>query len=237
MQSQQAVRRPHKAHAAPAGQFAVTLELVAHDFGNRQLGNGFEQGFLQAFGQRGTLDHAVVKQGFCLAVHGALELRHGRSVGTKSAQPLEQRRCGVAAGVQPHTDGHEFLRDGFVGRLGRYIGDVGAQPSRRSKSLDKGKAGFCSWLSAIRRVFGRYLFFKQAGLGQFFRQDLRKSGAKCLQGLGRQLFNKEFEQEVCGCYRHLAHAAFWFNTGMALCICATHSRGASGKPSRSRLSK
>ena len=103
--------------------------------------------------------------------------------------------------------------------------------------MDKGKAGFCSWLSAISRVFGRYLFVKQAGLSQFFRQDLRKSGAQCFQGLGRQLFNKEFEQEVLGCHRHLAQAAFWFKTGMVVCICATHSRGASGKPRRSRLSK
>ena len=72
---------------------------------------------------------------------------------------------------------------------------------------------------------------------ELLKQHTGKSITKFFQSLGRQLFNKEFEQEVVGRHRHLAHAAFWFKTGMAACICATHSRGASGKPRRSRLSK
>ena len=130
MQGQQAVGRPHKAHAAPAGQFAVALELIAHDFGDGQFGNGFEQGFLQALGQRCALDHAVVKQGLGLAVHGALELWHGRSISTECAQPFEQGGRCVTAGVQPHVHGHEFLRDGFVCGLCGHLGDVCSQPTR-----------------------------------------------------------------------------------------------------------
>ena len=59
-----------------------------------------------------------------------------------------------------------------------------------------------------------------------------KGVAQLLQCLWGQFFNKQFNEEVLG--RHvlvlsLVHAAF-------LTICSTHSRGAMGKPRRSRLS-
>ncbi len=46
VQRHQPMRRAHKLHAAPAGQFAVALQLVGHDFGDGQLGYGFVQRFL-----------------------------------------------------------------------------------------------------------------------------------------------------------------------------------------------
>ena len=48
VQRDQTMRRAHKVHAGPAGQFAVGFQLVAHDFRDRQLGNRFFQRFLQA---------------------------------------------------------------------------------------------------------------------------------------------------------------------------------------------
>ena len=83
MQSHQTVRWAHKAHAGPAGQLAAALQLVAHDLGDRQLGNALQQGLLQAVHQGDSGDHAVVEQGFCLAVHGALEGRNRAGIGAQ----------------------------------------------------------------------------------------------------------------------------------------------------------
>ena len=76
VQCDQAVGGAHKFDAAPARQFAVGLELVAHDFGNGQFGNGFVQGFLQTLDQAGTMGHAVVEQSLGFAVRRTFELRH-----------------------------------------------------------------------------------------------------------------------------------------------------------------
>ena len=219
VQRDQAVRRPHKAHAAPARQFAVALKLVTHDLGNRQLVDGFEQGFLQPFSKRRTLDQAVIEQGFGLAVHGTLELRDHRGISPQRRQPLEQRGRGLAAGVKADADGHQFLGDGFVGRYGGNAGDVRGQAARRGIGSQGGTGG------------------RQPQALKLLMQDISKRITQFFQRLGWQLFNKEFEQEVLGRHRHLAHAAFFVKTGMAACIWATHSRGAIGKPKRSRLSK
>ena len=118
MQGHQAVRRAHKAHCAPAGQFAIALQLVAHYFGDGQFGDRLVQRFLQALDQRSAVHRALKKQGFGLAVHGALEAGHGRSVRAQSLQLFQQRRRGIASRVQAHSQRHEFLRHGFVGGLG-----------------------------------------------------------------------------------------------------------------------
>ena len=52
MQGDQAVRRAHKVHTAPAGQFAIGLQLVLHDFGDRQLGQRFLMRFYISSGHK-----------------------------------------------------------------------------------------------------------------------------------------------------------------------------------------
>ena len=61
---------------------------------------------------------------------------------------------------------------------------------------------------------------------QLRRQHLGKRIAQLAQRLGRQLFHKQFNQQVLCTH---AQATFF-------CNWATHSGGAMGKPSRSRLS-
>ena len=52
MQCHQAMCRPDKVHAGPTWHFAVSFQLIGHDLGNGQLGQGFVQCFLQALQQR-----------------------------------------------------------------------------------------------------------------------------------------------------------------------------------------
>ena len=130
MQRHQAVGRAHKAHAGPAGQRAVCLQLVGHDLGDRQLGNGLQQGFLQAFGQRCAGHGAVIEQRFGFAVRYFFQPRHGRRVRAQRRELFEQRRGGVARSIQPHRHGHEFLRHRFVRGLRRDACDVCGQTSR-----------------------------------------------------------------------------------------------------------
>jgi hypothetical protein len=154
---------------------------------------------------------------------------HRRCVGAQRGQLFQQRRCGVARGVQPHRHRHQLLRDGLVGRLAGDMGDVHRQAARRSERRDAG----------LRRgqALGLELLIQHAGEGL----------AQLLQGFRRQLFDKQLDQKV------LVHIFHWYAFALAGCgasafgrpggahaaflvICATHSRGAIGKPRRSRLS-
>ena len=64
MQGNQTMRGPHELHVGPA-----VGQLVSHDFGDRQLGNRLQQGFLQALSQRCAFDCAVIKQRLGFAVY------------------------------------------------------------------------------------------------------------------------------------------------------------------------
>ncbi len=88
MQCHQPVGGAHKAHAAPARHLAAGLQLVAHDLGDGQLGNRLLQRLLQAFGQRCTLDGAVVKQRLGFAVGRAFQASHRTCIGTQRLQFL-----------------------------------------------------------------------------------------------------------------------------------------------------
>ena len=215
VQGNQAMGRAHKAHRGPAGQFAIALELVAHDLGDGQFGNSVTQGFLQALGQRGAAHGALKKQGFGLAVHGALEASHGRRIGAQGLQLFQQRGRGAAAGVQAHGHRHEFLRDGFVSRSGAHAAHMHRQTAGRG---EVGHGGI-----GAGQALGLQAVSQHAGKGQ----------SEFLQGLGRQFFYQQFNKQVLGGHVRVsclyAAAAFWG-------ICAIHSRGAMGKPRRSRLS-
>ena len=77
VQRDQAVRRAHKLHAAPAWQFAVGLELIRHDLRNRQACNRLFQRLLQAGIERGTANQTVVEQRFGFAIGCAPQRRNG----------------------------------------------------------------------------------------------------------------------------------------------------------------
>ena len=76
MQSEQAMRRSYKAHRAPAGQRAITRQLVTHNFGDGQFGNSLGQRFLQAVGQVGAAHRAVKVQGLGFTVHAFVQGGH-----------------------------------------------------------------------------------------------------------------------------------------------------------------
>ena len=184
VQGHQAMRRAHEMHAAPAGQRTIGFELVAHDLGNGQLGHGIFKGLLQPHVQRGAGDEAVIEQGFGLAVRRALERGHGSDrighVGAQSRELLEQGGRGQALSVQPHRHRHELLLHRAVFSLEPDMADVRGQATRRGVGGD------------ARIGAGQAL-----GL-ELIEQDLGKGITELFERLGRQLFNKQFNEKVLG---------------------------------------
>ena len=178
MQRQQAVRRPHKMHAAPARQLAIGLQLVAHHLRDRQFGQRLFQRFLQAAVQGRTRGQAVIKQGLALAVGCAAQRCHCRGrvrqVGPQRLQLFEQGGCRLPVGVQADADGHQFLRHRLVRRLAPDLADVRRQPARRRK--------WCHHRLGGGQPLGP----------QLCRHFLGKGVAQFLERLGRQLFHKQF---------------------------------------------
>ena len=199
MQRHQAVGRAHKMYAAPAGQLAVGLQLVAHDFGDGQPGQGFFKRFLQAGIQAGTCNQAVIKQGWGLAVGRLAQGGHGGcgvgDIGTQRLQFLEQRRCRLTRRVQPHAHGHELLLHGFVGGLEPDPGDVRGQTAWRGKR-------------------GHHRFIGGQALGaQLVGQHGGKGLTQLLEHLGREFFDEQFNEKIFGCHLLGFHPAlkrpFW----------------------------
>ena len=126
MHDDQAVGRAHKVDAGPA-----ILQLVAHDLGDGQLGNGFVQCLLHAIGQHHPLDGGCVVQRFGLAFTLALQACNGRFVGTQCCQLLEQCGGGLAFRIQAYGHRHQLLRHGLVFGLGQHFGDVCRQAAGR----------------------------------------------------------------------------------------------------------
>ncbi len=135
VQSHQTVRRPYKVNAGPAGHVAVCFQLIGHDFGNRQLGQAFVQGFLQTLQQVRTFGHAVVKQSVGFAIGRAFQCSHHRSriadVCTKCLQLFEQGGRGIAAGIEANGHWHQLLLNGFIGGLCGHLRDMRGQSTWR----------------------------------------------------------------------------------------------------------
>ena len=255
----QAMGRTHKTNAAPARKRTSGLQLVSHDLRNRQLGDRVGQGALQAFGERCTFGHAVQEQGFDLAVHGPAQARQHRRVGTNGQQLLLQGGRGGPRGVETDAHGHQFLRLRLVCGTGRDIAHMYRQAPRRSKGGMAGLAGDEAVFQqaprqcAAERVAQGFERFGRQFLDQQFHQQV--VGCHCCSvsaahrgtfalraavraGLGAarrgaHQASSPYWRDVelpRGRVVHGAHAAFFV-------ICSTHSRGAWGKPSRSRLSK
>ncbi len=173
MQGDQTMRGAHKLHRSPA-----IFQLVGHHLGDGQFGDGLGERPLQTFGQRGAGRHGVDEQGFGFALAFAPQAGGGVGIQPQRAELFEQRRGGLAVGIQPHGHGHELLRYGLVGRLGSDGGDAHGQSAR---------AGV-----------GRRLDVR---CGQSLRPQTRGQGAgeglaQRGQRLGRQFFNEEFDKQV-----------------------------------------
>ena len=182
VQRHQAVRRAHELHAVPARQRGAGAELVGHDLGDGQLGDGGFQRRLQAVGQRRAGLHAVEEQCLALAIGGAHELRYHGRIGAQRLQFLEQRRCGLALRVQRHLHRHQLGAHRLVGRLGSHVGDVRRQPARAGEV--RGLAGVGQQALAL----------------EFLGEGAGKGCAQALQGLGRQFLDEEFDQKVVRCH-------------------------------------
>jgi hypothetical protein len=175
MQRHQAMRRAHEPDVAPAiGQ------LVGHDLGDRQLGQGLVECLLQAFGQGGARHQAVEKQGLGLAIGCALELRHDRRVRAQRGKLFQQGGRRLAIGSQGHGHRHQLLLHGAIGGPGNDTANLHGQTARRGEGRH-------------RRIGSGQALRVQAG-GQIPGKGL----AELLQRLGRQFFDEQFnEQGVC----------------------------------------
>ena len=130
-----------------------------------------------------------------------------RVLQAKTRKLLVQWRCRVAI-CKCNCSRQKLLYNFLVGRLRAHRRDMRRQPPRRGKAGEPG----------VRR--------RQALGLELVKQHAGKGVTQLLQRLRGQLFNKQFDQKIL---RAHGQAAFF-------CSSATHSRGAMGKPSRSRLS-
>ncbi len=173
MQRDEPMGRAHELHRGPA-----VVELVAHHLGDGQFGDRLVQCALQTVREWRTGRDGVDEQGLGLAITVATQLLHGLWVQTQRGEFLDQRRRGLARGVQAHRGRHEFLRHGPVGRARQDAGDMHRQPARAGIGRDH------------RIGRGQALFLQAAGQGVGERRSQRG------QGLGRQFFDQEFDEQI-----------------------------------------
>ena len=110
----------------------------------------------------------------------------------------------------PTLDRHQLLRHRLVGGLRGDVRHVRGQAARRGEGRQHGVGG------------------GQALRLELVEQHAGEGIAQLLQRLGRQFLDEQFDEQVLRCVMRFRPPSS--------CICATHSRGAIGKPSRSRLS-
>ena len=179
VQRHQAVRRAHEVHAGPA-----VGELVAHDLGDRQLGERLVERLLQARrrasrrarGCRGTAPRPCRRAGAC-------------SCGTADASApsaasfFSSAGVGLAVGVERHATGISLCDTGLVG--------APARPRRR-----RAPPGGAAMAKAVSRGIGCGQALRLAGASDSSRGERL---AQLLQRLGRQLLDEQFDQQVLAC--------------------------------------
>ena len=179
MQRHQAMCRAHKADAAPA-----VGQLVLHDFRDRQCRQRGRQCALQAGRQLHAGSHAVQEQRVGFAVDLTAQAWHGAGVFTQRGQFLQQHRGGAAVGTQAHRHGHQLVQHRLVERGSPHGTDVRGQAARRREHCQH------------RCVTGQSLH------PQVTQQLPAKRFPQPLQGLRRQLFNEQLDQQIlCGSHR------------------------------------
>ena len=119
------------------------------------------------------LGQAVVEQDVGLAV--VSRRRPGNGIGAQRGELLEQRRRGVAGGVEADGDRHQLLHHRLVGGDGQHAGDV----------VPGGRAGVGRHGGGRRQA--RRLFGKHWQAAKAFRPAFGR--------LGRQFFNEEFDAD------------------------------------------
>ncbi|CFL86638.1 Uncharacterised protein [Bordetella pertussis] len=171
-QGHQPVRRAHELD----GGLAVG-QLVAHHLGNGQAVDGGVQPLLQPDGQLRAGGRAARHQVFLLAIGLAFQRGRIQAFQALGGQLLGQRGGGLAVGVQADLHRHQFLGVGLLGGLGQHGRQAHRQPARRGERLD-------------RAAVGQQMVARQGGAHAFGERL-----AQLLQGLGRQFFGKQFNQQ------------------------------------------
>ena len=145
VQRDQAMRRAHELHRGRA-----VGELVAHHFGDGQLGYRFLQRELQAGGERDARNRLLEEGIFGIAFDPALELiRRGAFL----FQAFGERRARLAVGAERDFGRHQFLRLGPVRSLWPHVLDEYGQPARRGEDprVARGSRSFsCARISPSR---------------------------------------------------------------------------------------
>ncbi len=214
MQRDQAMRRAYELHAGPA-----VGELVAHELGDRQLRDGLVERLLQAHGQRRAGHDGLEQQQLGLAVVAPLQRRYGRRVGAERGELLQQCRGRLASGVEP--DGRRHQPE-LLCRVRCACPDV-LDPHREAPRRGKAFAGL------VEHAAGR----DELLVGQRRQQGPLKGLAQRFQRLGRQFLDQQLDEQVARDRHHHATprcCSIWASAASA------QARGASGKPSRARLS-
>ena len=114
VQHHQAVGRAHEMDAAPA-----VGQLVAHDLGDGQLGNGFVQRLLHAVGQHHAAHGGGVEQGLGLAFALAGQAGNGFFAGAQGGQLLDQGGRGLPSASRPTETGMSFCDTALSSAWGR----------------------------------------------------------------------------------------------------------------------
>ena len=155
--------------------------LIRHHLRDRKVGDGLRQCSLQAVSQQGAACGVAIKQRFGLAVGRAFQRfggdgLHAHGLG-QCGQLLDQRRCGLALGIEGDGHGQHLLAQLAIGRSAAHAGDRCGQAARRGKSFYGGA------------------LFEQALRRQTVKQAACKRLAEAGQRLGRQFFGQQFDQE------------------------------------------
>ena len=178
MQGDEFVRRAHKLHVLFGA--GAAMHLIVHDFGNRQLGDGMRQCFLQAGGEIAAFDQALHKKRLALAVRAALEIGQAQMRQAHGGEFFLQRRAGHAVG----RHGDRYRQDFFSYRLvGRARGHAGYRHGKAARGgVPVHRAG------CVAGVFE--LLAHQ--LGQQLVGEGRAQGAQRLRG---QFFGEQFNKQ------------------------------------------
>jgi hypothetical protein len=210
VQGQQRVDRAHELHGL------AVRALVAHHFRDRQLGDRFGQHRLQAVGELAARRGVAVEEALGLAVLGAFEIVDLQVREAQRGQLLAKGRARLAVLVEGHRHRQHFFADRLVRRSRAHVRDRHRQAARRGIGGNDAVG--------VEEV---------AGL-QAIRDAVRKSGAQFDEGLRRQFFGLQFNEQ--GLVHDRSILLFWAQPTLISAASTSGDFGSIGKPSFSRES-
>ena len=117
MQCDEAMGGANEFHVA-----RTVSKLIRHHFGNGELLDRVRDRRLKSLREGGAANGVSDERVLGLALAPTLHLIERRREAF-FLQPLRERRCGVAAGIESDFHRHEFLRFAAFGRLRGHLGD------------------------------------------------------------------------------------------------------------------